>query len=228
MNQHHKVTRYTGMLTPAMAFEGCRIAQENAKRLAEDARTLFCAGRFPAAAALATLSIEESGKRHILDHLVLAEDHAEAAAIWKRFRRHTEKNIFWSFQAGTTEGLMRRIETLFADDDKPKILETLKQSALYTDCIGAGTWISPTEIPEEIIKPFAEGLIKIADFHASLAPRSLRELELWVQNVKPANNQPPEARVQAIAGHFRHLQSEGLIPADIDVDQLIFGTIESE
>jgi len=46
-------------------------ATRNARRLAADARLLLDAGRLPTAAALATLSIEETGKVSILREIAV-------------------------------------------------------------------------------------------------------------------------------------------------------------
>lgn len=219
--------QYQGTLTPEMAAEGCNLACENASRLAQDAKILYDAGSYPSAVALAALSIEESGKVYILDHLALAEDDAEAVPAWKRYRRHTEKNVFWSFSSKTQVGLIDAVDKLFSDMDRPQLLDTLKQYSLYSDCIGSGRWVSPSQIPEEIIKPFAEGFIKIVQSHANVGQRSVREMELWVENIRPFKNKSKEILEHAIVEHMRKLQDEGLVPSDIDIDELLIGREEN-
>ena len=61
-----KLDSYRGRLTAAQIAQGMNAARDNAQRLATDAATLLDARRFPTAASLAFLSIEESGKISIL------------------------------------------------------------------------------------------------------------------------------------------------------------------
>ena len=58
-------------------------ALQNASRLAEDADALLKNDRIPSAAALAILSIEESGKVSILRQMAIAEDDKEWLQLWK-------------------------------------------------------------------------------------------------------------------------------------------------
>lgn len=208
-----------------MIAEGCNLAMENAARLAKDARCLFDEGSYQSAAALATLSIEESGKVHVLEHLALADDEKEAKAIWRRFRKHTDKNIFWSFSLEKDQGLIDALEKYFSKDlQQPQLLETLKQLSLYTDCVGSGRWMSPCHIAEDIIKPFAEGLIKIGELHSSIHHRTVRDIEILIEYVKPVKHQPKEVIEYAMAEYMRKLQQEGLMPAKIDIIGMLTGT----
>ena len=90
-----KLDSYKGKLTPQQIADGMNAALENAKRLVEDAKTLLNAGRFPTAASLAILSIEESGKLPILRSLALARNDGEIKETWKEYRSHTKKNAMW-------------------------------------------------------------------------------------------------------------------------------------
>ncbi len=78
-----------------MIAEGMNVARTNAKRLFEDASTLHEGGRTHSAAALAILSIEESGKIPILRQMVLCENEPEWRQSWKNYRSHTSKNVAW-------------------------------------------------------------------------------------------------------------------------------------
>lgn len=221
-----RIEHFIGRLSPKMIAEGCYLAMENAARLAKDARGLFNEGSYQSAAALATLSIEESGKVHVLEHLALAaDDEKEAKAIWRRFRKHTDKNIFWSFSLEKGQGLIDALEKHFSKDiQQPQLLETLKQLSLYTDCVGSGRWMSPCQIAEDIIKRFAEGLVKIAELHSSIHHRTVREIEILIECVKPVKHQPKEVIEYAMAEYMRKLQQEGLMPAEIDIVEILTGT----
>ena len=86
---------FEGRLTPSKVADGINAAERNAKRLAEDARLLLEAKRFPSAAALAILAVEEAGKAHVLRGLSMAKSDDEAKKIWKEYRSHTRKNVLW-------------------------------------------------------------------------------------------------------------------------------------
>lgn len=224
MKESARIEHFTGCLSPKMIAEGCNLAMENAARLAKDARCLFDEGSYQSAAALATLSIEESGKVHVLEHLALADDEKEAKALWRRYRKHTDKNIFWSFSLEKGQGVIDALEKHFSKDiQQPQLLETLKQLSLYTDCVSSGRWISPCEIPENSIKRFAEGLIKIAELHSSIHHRTVRDIEILIECVKPVKDRKGDIQY-AMAEYMRKLQQEGLMPAEIDIDEILTGT----
>jgi hypothetical protein len=63
---HSRLDQYKGRLTAAQLAEGMNAATENARHLVRDAVMLLEAGRFPTAASLAALAIEEAGKPAIL------------------------------------------------------------------------------------------------------------------------------------------------------------------
>jgi AbiV family abortive infection protein len=77
---------YKGKLNPSQIAEGINVAIKNSYRLAEDAQILLDAGRYPTAASVAILSIEESGKAGILRRLAIAETDDEVSQIWKDYR----------------------------------------------------------------------------------------------------------------------------------------------
>ena len=82
---------YRGALTPKQAAEGINAATRNAARLLADAEILYNAGRYATAAALAMLSIEESGKPKIVTRLVGIDDEKEIKQEWTNYRDHRSK-----------------------------------------------------------------------------------------------------------------------------------------
>jgi AbiV family abortive infection protein len=72
-----RLAQYFGALGPKQVAEGMNLALQNARRLLQDAQTLFENGRYPSAAALAILSIEEAGKLAVLRELSLARNQQE-------------------------------------------------------------------------------------------------------------------------------------------------------
>src|SRR5437660_6163383 len=92
-----KLNQFAGTLDPAQVAAGMNVAARNAKRLAEDAALLLEHKRFASSAALAVLSIEESGKPSILRQMASAQTHEEAKPRWREYRSHTRKNRIGAF-----------------------------------------------------------------------------------------------------------------------------------
>ena len=90
-----KLSQYGGRLTPAQIADGMNAAVRNARRLANDARTLLDLERYPTAASIAVLPIEESGKVSILRHFAMARDLPSCRKIWREYRNHRSKNAAW-------------------------------------------------------------------------------------------------------------------------------------
>ena len=69
-----KLQPYRGKLSLGQIVAGMNAAIRNARRLADDAKTLLDLSRYPTAASLAILSIEESGKVSVLRLMAIAPD----------------------------------------------------------------------------------------------------------------------------------------------------------
>jgi AbiV family abortive infection protein len=97
--------KYKGRLTPEQIAEGINAASRNAVRLVGDADLLLESERFPSAAALAILAIEEAGKVAILRELSVAQEEDKALDnCWRDYRRHTKKNVAWLLPQLVAEG----------------------------------------------------------------------------------------------------------------------------
>ena len=181
-----KLKRYKGALSPQQIAEGINVANKNAYRLVRDAEYLCDVDRYPSAASLAILSIEESGKVSILRQLALARDEKEIAECWKDYRSHAKKNVHWRLLELFKKGA-RRLEDfrpLFDEtSNHPYILDQLKQIGFYTDCLGKANWITPENYIDEST---AKGLVKIADILSKPQKEvTTLEIELWIQHIKP-------------------------------------------
>lgn len=86
-----KLDQFKGRLTPAQITAGINAATQNAKRLCDDAFLLLNEKRYPSAASVAILSIEESGKVSILREVSLAKDDKSILSVWQAYRSHTKK-----------------------------------------------------------------------------------------------------------------------------------------
>jgi AbiV family abortive infection protein len=153
---------YRGQLTPAQVAEGVNSASRNSARLAGDAKLLLENGRFPSAASIAVLAIEEAGKTSILRGLAVANDDEEIKKEWKAYRSHTSKNVQWILPRLVTEGARKLgdLRSIFdRDSDHPLLLNNIKQLGFYTDCLGDAHWTEPAEIVDEQI---AKMLVEVA------------------------------------------------------------------
>ncbi len=207
-----KLDRYVGSLDPVGVAAGINAARENSNRLATDARTLFEAGRYPSAAGLATLSIEESGKTSILRALVLADNVEEVRDAWKRYRSHTSKNAMWLLPSLVAHGARRLADfaPLYArDSGHTFLLDQVKQISLYSDCLGQAHWSRPTKVIDQSL---ASTLVQTAEILSKGSEVTVREIELWVKHMKPVWKATPNWRNKALANWYAAMQAEGLAP----------------
>lgn len=208
-----KLESYKGKLSAHQVAAGINAAIQNAKRLSEDASLLFEAGRFASAAALAILSIEESGKVSILRWLALAKTSEEIAEAWRDYRSHTKKNASWLLPQLTQQGARKLddFKPLFEESsDHPYILDQLKQIAFYTDCLGTAHWSMPQEV---IDRSLAKMLIQVARILAKDKHVSKTEIELWIKHIGPVWKRDPSWMKQALCNWYREMQDAGLAPA---------------
>jgi AbiV family abortive infection protein len=180
-----RLNQYRGKLSPELIAEGINVARRNALRLVEDARILCQRERYPTAAALAVLSIEESGKVSILRSLALARDQKEAEKVWREYRSHKHKNTHWTLPQLVAGGArtLEELRPLFEDSsDHPQVLDSLKQIGFYTDCLGKQHWSEPSEV---IDASLAMSLVKTAELLAPGKPVSSEEIRLWIKHLAP-------------------------------------------
>ena len=217
---------FAGRLSPAKIAEGINAAERNAKRLAQDARFLLEAKRFPSAAALAILAIEEAGKAHVLRGMSVAKTDDEVKKTWKEFRSHTRKNVLWILRE-MIQGGARKLDDFGPmfdpESDHPYILDQLKQLSFYTDCVGKGKWAEPASVIKEEL---AQSYVGIAEQLASEHLVTAQEIELWVKHMGPVQKSSPAWFKKAFENYYAELQERGLAPPGENVaTQLIEGRI---
>ncbi len=206
-----KLDSYRGYLTPRQVAEGMNAARTNAKRLAEDARLLLEANRYASASALAILSIEESGKNFVLRQLALASSQDELAQGWKGYRTHTTKNAHWIIFDLARSGARKLSDfgqIFSSSSDHTAVLDSLKQVALYTDCLGNAHWSEPLDC---IRKDLAEHLLFSAEILSKSDPEiTEEEIQLWVKHLQPAWHIGDDARERAILEWHNEMVRAGL------------------
>ena len=209
-----KLDSYKGKLTPQQIADGMNAALENAKRLVEDAKTLLNAGRFPTAASLAILSIEESGKLPILRSLALARNDGEIKETWKEYRSHTKKNTMWLLPQLVAQGARKLddMRQLFDESSEhPYLLDQIKQIGFYTDCLGQANWSKPAHVIEENL---SKAIVQVAEIMASNREITVIEIELWVKHIKPVWKKNLSWMKQALLNWHDEMKEKGLIKED--------------
>ena len=159
---------------------------------------------------MAALSIEEAGKISILREIAVARDKRELDDAWRRYRSHTQKNVQWLLPQVVAQGA-RRLEdlrTLFDPDaEHPQLLDSVKQLGFYTDCLGDAHWSEPVSVIDEKL---ARMLVGIAAFVSKGREMTPREIELWVQHIKPVWKGPMDWMKKALANWHADMVREGL------------------
>ncbi len=217
-----RLNSYKGRLTANQIAEGMNAANANASRLAEDARHLMEAGRYPTAAALAILAIEEAGKSSILRGLALARDDQDVSQCWKDYRSHRSKNAAWILPQLVADGA-RSLDDLrpLVDEssDHPHVLDNLKQIGLYTDCLGNAHWSIPTEIIDEKL---AAMLIQTAELFArSRSEVRPEEIEAWIKHIGPVWKTTMPAMRAALIAWSREMKERGIVPENHDFERFV-------
>ena len=220
-----KLSQYRGRLTPAQVANGMNAAIRNARRLADDARALFDLERYPTAASIAVLSIEESGKVSILRHFAIARDLPSCRQIWRDYRNHRSKNVAWILPdlvaAGARDLDSLRLATE-PDAEHTAILNNIKQIGFYSDCLGSVHWSEPEEV---IDRQLAQMLVRIADLFAAKEAVTREEMELWITHLGPAYGAPLETMKEALINWYRAMNEAGLSNEDETlVNEFVMGT----
>ncbi|WP_428274394.1 AbiV family abortive infection protein [Candidatus Palauibacter sp.] len=215
---------FGGRLTPAQIALGMNAANRNARRLAEDAKLLLENGRFPTAASIAVLSIEESGKLSVLRGLALAPDQEVRKRAWKGYRSHRSKNTAWIVPDLVAKGVRSLDALRLAADPSGThtlLLDQVKQLGLYTDCLGPRCWTEPKTAIDE---PFAKKLVLIADVMARREAVTSREMELWVEYMQPVYGAPLHEMKAALTRWYAAMREAGLSTQDErDVESFVWG-----
>ncbi|KPJ64581.1 hypothetical protein AMJ44_12565 [candidate division WOR-1 bacterium DG_54_3] len=207
-----KLDQYRGKLSPAQISQGMNAAISNAKRLADDAELLLKERRFPSAASLAVLSIEESGKLSILRQLAVVQNDKQVIDSWRQYRSHTKKNVAWILP-DLVKGGSRKLDDLKPifdeSSDHPYVLDHIKQIGFYTDCLGKAHWSVPDEVIDEKL---AGMLVAVAKLFVSKKEVTEKEMELWIKHVGPVWMKNMEWMKHALENWYQDMQKSGLAP----------------
>lgn len=209
---NRKLDQYKGRLSAKQIAEGMTAAGRNSVRLLEDAELLLEKKRFPSAASLAILAIEESGKLPILRGMSVARDDKDLKESWSNYRSHTKKNVAWIVPDLVRAGV-RKLEDFRqlydAEAEHQFVLDQLKQIGFYTDCLGKAHWSVPDEVVDEQL---AVTLVKVAKTLAQTEKVSEKEIELWIKHLGPVWKKYMQWMQKALENWYREMQEVGLAP----------------
>lgn len=221
-----QLSAFYGELSAKDVADGINASIRNAKRLAADAKLMLDAKRYPSAASLAVLSIEETEKVSTLRALSVAQTKEELAQAWDDYRSQRVKNTAWiaaeldAKGAGHLSGFSEAMEK---DAHHPSMLAILKRLGFHTECYRKGYWSEPAVVVDANA---ATVLVKIAESACAKSEVSDREIALWVEHVGPAwhSNKMPDALLR----WAQAMEEEGLIkPTSDDMQKMGVGAMEA-
>ena len=203
-------------------------ARRNARRLADDAKLLLDAKRYPTATAIAILSIEESGKMSILRGFAFEPD-KEVCRIWRKYRSHRSKNVNWILPSLVADGA-RDLESLRLATDPSEehtaLLDQVKQISLYSDCLGNRHWSEPDKVIDDKL---AKSLVKIANLFAQEPTITIKEVELWKEHMRPVYGAPLELMKSALINWYAAMRENGLwSEGNISVEEFVRGAPDGD
>ena len=224
-----KLSQYRGHLNATQTAHGMNAARRNARRLADDAKSLLNLSRYPTATAIAILSIEESGKVTILRRLATVPTPELRRQLWKEFRSHRNKNVAWIIPDLYRNGA-RTLESLRLAADPSAahttLLDQLKQISLYVDCLGTANWSDPEGAVDE---PLSRALVNTADLLAKGRTTTELEIRLWIEHMSPTYGQSLERQKISLQSWYAAMKQKGLWDEDrtenrhISLDRFLWG-----
>ncbi|WP_431857373.1 AbiV family abortive infection protein [Azospirillum sp.] len=216
------LSHYRGSLTSKELADGINAARRNAHRLATDAKLMLSLKRYPSAALMAVLAIEEAGKVSILRALPFARTDEELQAVWRDYHRHRAKNGAWLVLDSLKRTGGRFSDVVTAADQNSEhtaLLDTVKKLALYTECVSKGAWSSPDEV---ITPEVAVELVRVAELLSQIKEVTEREIDLWIEHLGPVWNTP--AMASALVSWAAAMERAGLVaPAPDDLQRILSG-----
>jgi len=158
---------YRGVVTKAGAEAGIKALRENAARLARDARLLLHAERYPSAAMLAAMALDEIARIPLLMELFLSDAAPKRERLWRRFREAHHDFRWDMFQPGQAKAVA---------DDINQAISFVRTIGHSTECLGPGNWVDPMWL---VHPGLAKELVATADL-LCLGEVSMRGVEIWL------------------------------------------------
>jgi AbiV family abortive infection protein len=191
---------YSGRLTALEAASALQAARLNALDLLDTADILYNLKRFAHSLALSTLAIEEAGKLPLLLSIFLGFSD-ELPKLWRSYRRHQEKTRSLNL------GIEARVRATYPEIPHeaaweigqrglaPDAQETLKQRAVYSDCLETADGFV-CHLPRNIDwrRQAWDRLCEAQALVLALRDYPPEELEVWLQHAKEAQSKGGDFR----------------------------------
>ncbi len=157
------------------------------------------------------MSIEESGKEHIIRGMAIAKTD-ELLELWKDYRSHTKKNIMWLLPQLVAEGArhLDDFRSLFEDKaEHPYLMEQIKQIGFYTDCLGEAHWSEPSDVVDQEL---AKMLVQIARIFIKDRDIEEKEIALWIKHMGKVKDDDLRMQKEGLLHWYAEMQELGLTP----------------
>jgi AbiV family abortive infection protein len=223
-----KVHVYRGKITLSQAVAGISAALRNAKRLRDDAITLFNVGSYATALSLAVLAIEECGKYGVIHRILIAKSDKQRKEHWQEYTTHTAKNVSWVVSNLVQAGASHIDDFNILGDETsihPFVLDDLKQWGLYTDCRGM-FWSDPAKIISrqmafEVIRQAKDQVRNTHEVTEDQLAAYLKHLsQVWTEDPRDADQSKVK---KALEDYMIECQQRGWLRLDIDVHGFFHG-----
>jgi hypothetical protein len=87
------------------------------------------------------------------------------------------------------------------------ILDQVKQIGFYTDCMGNAHWSEPDKVVDEGL---AKSLGGIADLFAKSKTIAVKEIEFWMEHMRPSYGASLECMKAALLNWYAAMRAHGL------------------
>ena len=143
---------------------------------------------------------------------------------WKDYRSHRAKNTKWILPQLVAEGARQLDDFRVATDpteEHTALLDQVKQIGFYTDCLGNAHWSEPSKV---IDCELAHSLVAVAELLAKSREITTKEVELWIEHMRPAYGTPLDWMKTALENWYAAMRDHNLDSEDMDnVKQFIWG-----
>jgi AbiV family abortive infection protein len=206
----HCFDQYRGELDARQIAAGMNAAEQNAARLLADAELLLAAARYPTAASVAILSIEEARKVSILRRMATCRDDAERQQVWSEYRSDRSRNRHSVMPSVCAEGHLEDLRRAVNAPAEPlATIVILKHLGFHTDCLGHVDWSEPqSAVGQHIAEQFV-GIARLAAA-GSGERHTAKEIELWSAHIGPVKDKPVEWLKTALRNWHRAMAEHGL------------------
>ncbi|MDP9160990.1 MAG: AbiV family abortive infection protein [Acidobacteriota bacterium] len=178
---------------------GCRWHQrriKKCKRLLADAHKLFQTKSYPSSLSLSVLAVEESGKRAVIERILLAKTNKQWKEYWREYTSHTAKNNSWVVPNLVMSGAQHIDDfKVLADQESPHpyVLDEFKMWGFYTECLGV-QWAEPEktitpEIAFEVLHLANRVISNTREVTADQMAAYVKHLSpVWTEDCRKANS----------------------------------------